>query len=430
MLRRLSFLKNQGDISRRLAKGFGANLLGKAGVAAVQLCLVPVLILSWGADGYGAWLMLTAVPTYILLTDFGMGNALAVDLTRALSRQDEAAARKALQSVWVFMCLISAIVLTVAVGAVLLWPGSAVVGAFPAMSYRIAIVLVVIESVAGLQQAVLRGVFHATHRYAMETFQQSLSIPVSGILVAIAALSGLGIIWAAASLVLVRSAMVVAYGVQLARLEPWSRLGWAAADRATFRRLMSPSLSALALSLSNALGVQGVLLTIGWTLGPAAAGLYGAARMLTRIPLQFSGLLVRASLPELTRSQEAGHAGLTRRLMRLNMRLTLATAVPAALALSVLGPGLLAWLSKGALIADHILFVLLGGAAAICAIWTTLAQPLVSLNRQGEFASFTMLCYALVALQPLVLGQTLVVAAGCALLAEVAVLLMVWRKSK
>ena len=429
MFHRISSFRSRGATARRLVKGFGANLLGKFWIAAVQLLLVPVLISAWGADGYGAWLMLTTIPLYILLTDFGMGNALAVELTRAITRKDEPMARRALQSVWVFMCLISGVVLMIALAAVLLWPTNPEVGPFPSSAYRIAIMLVVIEALAGLQQAVLRAVFHATHRFALETFQQSFSIPASGVLVAIAASSGQGVVIAAAASALVRIAMVVAYGWQLARLEPWSRLGWAAADRNTFRRLMSPSLSALTLSLSNALGVQGVLLTIGWTLGPAAAGIYGAARMLTRIPLQFSGLLVRASLPELTRSQEAGNTELTRRLVRLNMRLTLASALPVAFVLAIFGPYFLSLLSKGALVADHLLFVFLGAAAAICTIWTTLSQPLVALNRQGEFAYIAVLCYGLVALQPLVLHQNLSFAAGCALLAEVTILLVVFRRN-
>ena len=117
MFHRISSFRSRGATARRLVKGFGANLLGKFWIAAVQLLLVPVLISAWGADGYGAWLMLTTIPLYILLTDFGMGNALAVELTRAIPRKDEPMARRALQSVWVFMCLISGVVLMIALAA-------------------------------------------------------------------------------------------------------------------------------------------------------------------------------------------------------------------------------------------------------------------------------------------------------------------------
>jgi O-antigen/teichoic acid export membrane protein len=420
----------KGAVAQRLLKGAGSNLLGQICLATVQLVMVPVLISTWGAAGYGAWLMLTTIPTYILLSDFGMGNALVVELTRALSREDLVYARRVLQSAWLLMSALSVTILAVAIAALLLLPMGTKVGPFSAESYRWAILIVVIEALAGVQQAALRGVFYSTHRYATQSTVEGLSIFASGVLVALAALSGCGIVLAATATATVRIIIVLSYLIILRRQEPWSALGWSAADGPTLRRMMRPSLAAMMLTLSNALGVQGVLLAVGWALGPAAAGIYAAARMLTRIPLQFSGLLLRASLPELTRSQETSNHALTRRLVRLNIGLTLVGVIPGFVVLTGFGPNILRLISHGDLLGDRQLFAALSLAAGFAALWAALAQPLVALNRQHEFAYWSVLVYGLVFIQPLVLGRGLQFSAECALLGEIVVFLIVLRKTK
>ena len=59
----------------RLLRGVGANLLGKFWVVLSQTVTVPVMLTIWGAKGYGVWLMIWAVPSYVTLSDFGFGSA-------------------------------------------------------------------------------------------------------------------------------------------------------------------------------------------------------------------------------------------------------------------------------------------------------------------------------------------------------------------
>ena len=148
--------------------------------------------------------------------------------------------------------------------------------------------------------------------------------------------------------------------------------------------------------------IDGVVLTIGWVFGPAAAAVFATTRMLTRIPMQFSGLLTRASLPELTRSQVAGDHVLTARLMKLNMGLSLGVMIPAALALFLIGPTVISAISHGEMAQSRIAFGLLGLAAAFCAVWTTLGTRLIAVNRQSEFAFLALGLYLACALMPYV----------------------------
>lgn len=417
----------QSAVGRRLVGGFGANLLGKVWISAVQIALIPALSHSWGAEGYGLWLMLTTIPSYVALGDAGLGAALGVEMTRAMTRGEPGTARAALHSAWVALCAISLVVALLAVGAMALWamldprPG---VGPFAMADLRVAVVLMVLYALASLQTNLLRGGFQATRRYAQGTLLNDLVVPLEGAAVIGIALAGGGVMAAAAALLGLRLVWLGLFIGVLSRLEPQLRPGWQAASRAALAPLVRPSGAAFVLTGANALGIQGVIVTLGWALGPAAAALFGTARMLTRVPLQATALLTRAALPELTRAQEAGNAPLTTRLTRLNLSLTLALMLPATALLSGFGPGLLSGLSGGTLRAGWPLFAGLSVAALLAATWTALATPITAMNRHGSFAGALLGAYALVALVPLwsdLLGVVTVaaVAAEAAVLARV-----------
>ena len=65
----------------RVLRGVAANLYDKGVVALLQLLNIPVLTHYWGADGFGVWLMLTTIPTYVAVSDIGLGTAAGVELT-------------------------------------------------------------------------------------------------------------------------------------------------------------------------------------------------------------------------------------------------------------------------------------------------------------------------------------------------------------
>ena len=295
-------------VARRLLSGFGANLLGKIWVLLIQLISVPLLSASWGVDGFGLWLMITTIPSYLALSDFGLATAAGIDITRAVARHDHDTALRAFQTVWLFITTITCCVALLVMICLAIWIAFAPAADttwFDRSTIAGTVAFVTLGALLGAQMSILRVVYQATHKYALGTALNDIGTPLQGFAVIAVASTGGGLMAAAATGALVNAVMLVIYHRVLTRLEPWCQIGIRHADRSTLRRLMHPSLAAFALTAANSFGLQGVVLTIGWTLGPTAAAVFATARMISRIPLQFSGLLTRASLPELTRSSEA-----------------------------------------------------------------------------------------------------------------------------
>ena len=55
-------------------RGLGANGLALLVTLIIQVLSVPVFLYSVGVNAYAEWLILTAIPSYLSLTDLGFGG--------------------------------------------------------------------------------------------------------------------------------------------------------------------------------------------------------------------------------------------------------------------------------------------------------------------------------------------------------------------
>jgi O-antigen/teichoic acid export membrane protein len=102
------------EVGGRLVRGVAATALGPLVSALVQLGGVPILLHSWGAARYGDWLVLSAVPSYLALSDLGFGNASGSDMTLRVAAGDRAGALRTFQSSWILVTVFSVFCLVVA----------------------------------------------------------------------------------------------------------------------------------------------------------------------------------------------------------------------------------------------------------------------------------------------------------------------------
>src|SRR5258707_8547227 len=108
----------KSQIGRRVSRGLGATALGPLVTAIIQLGTVPLLLHAWGAAKYGDWLLLSAIPNYLNLSNMGFGDASASDMTVRVAAGDRRSALETFQSSWVLLTLVSAAALFLASGDV------------------------------------------------------------------------------------------------------------------------------------------------------------------------------------------------------------------------------------------------------------------------------------------------------------------------
>jgi O-antigen/teichoic acid export membrane protein len=419
----------------RVLAGVAVNALGRFWVLAIQLAAVPVLVKAWGADTYGVWLMLSAIPTYIALSDFGFGSAAAVEITRHVQAGDRPAALKSFQSVW--LLITSATVGLFAILAVLY--GLSVSGLAPFLqtsrpeiaSSGLAMAL---SAVLIGQLGLLHAAYRSTGHYALGTFLLEIQLPLEAAAIFTAAILGGGLLQAALAAVAVRALGLVVYIHVLRRVEPWIVVGAGRAQWIELRRLRRPAFASMGLSISQAVSIQGVLLALGVFVSPTTAAAFGTARTLVRAPLQLIGLVTGAIFPELAAAEARGDRMLSARLMAANLLAMPLVVVPASIGLIWLGPEGVRLLSHGELAVSREAFVWFSVMLALGGAWSVLAQPSLATNRHHRIASaYTVLCLAFAASPALPLSWPMVErTAAFACVAELGMLglcLAEWRKS-
>jgi len=373
------------SLPKRLALGIGANAIGKVWIILIQIVSIPVLIVHWGAGGYGTWLMLSAVPTYIALSDLGFSTAAGFAMTSRAAREEYDGARSSFQSVWVLLLLASATLIAVGLAGSVIWIMT------PYFEQRntevvIAACLLCLYALILLQTNLLYMAYKAANRYIEGTLLLDLLVPLEGGAVLSLAWVGAHYGACAAALVVVRSCGLAMYYTRLRRYAPWLKYGFAEASSGEIRALVKPAIAALSLPLSTALNIQGIIFAIGFALSPAAVAVFGPIRTISRVPLQVVSLLSRTTLPEITIAfSQTNHARLAR-LIAVNCLALIAVAVPSATVIALWGQAALDILSRGHVSAPPGLFDIMAIVVLFQMIWNTAATFLLALNMQHRFA--------------------------------------------
>lgn len=420
-------------VLRRIALGLGANAYTTVGTLVVQFLSVPLLVKVWGLSGYGSWLILSTVPTALMLIDAGLSGVAGNRMAALLGAGRRAEAVTAFSTAWLTITVAAGSVGMLAIAALLLVPGSL----FPTneavtvADARGAAVALAVYAVAIMQMEVGGQIgYRATGRYAEGAAINGTTQVVERVAVLLGALATGSLAVAAAVMAATRVVGMVVLVRRYRRRSPDLL-----PNRREFRRSELRSLAPLAggillLAVGMATSLQGPLLLLGLTVSQATVGLFGAVRTFTRFALQLMNAISAAMLAEFAIA--SGHDDSATRNEIFGLNLILGSALAGALLIGFLlfgRVGLDLWLpgQQGSSITP--LLLVLAAGTLVNGLWTMLANMLLAANRQFLYAPMLVLvALASVALAAWPANRgNLPGVAGALLLGEVVMLLHVVR---
>jgi O-antigen/teichoic acid export membrane protein len=417
----------------RLLRGLGATALGPMVTAAVQLATVPCLLHFWGVAKFGDWLILSAIPSYLGLSDLGFGDASGSDMTMRVASGDRQAAIETFQSSWLLLSLVSSAVAVVVATAVWHVPWHRWVKlATLSDVHASAVVLVLgIYVLVSQQCGILESGFRCDGKFATGNIGGTLiRVVETATGTAIGALTG-SLLGAAAAYLVSRVAGTVAYAMVLRKKNPWLSLGFSSATFSKIKELAAPAFGFIALPLANAINIQGFTLVIASILGSVAVTEFSTLRTLSRVNFQLMTIIAWALWPELSRAFGAGNLPLARALHRHACRAGLALSVMAASALCFFGPGLYSCWIRNAVRFDPETFHILLLVTFVNSLWFTSSVVPMSTNAHHRIT----LAYVGLSLLSLGLGRILLAWQGLSgtamalLLIEIPMTYLVFRTS-
>ena len=373
----------------RLKKGLSAQAYAQIVNVLIQLATVPLLITAWGVELYGAWLILTAIPVYLAMSDLGFANAAQNDMTMAVGRGDRAAELETFQSAWLLVLVVSLVVMLVLGGLVPLAPLSDWFD-LARLSEDSAVVLLWLlglHVLLSIQTSLIYAGFHCVGAYGQGQFLLASVRLLEFALLALAVVLGGGPVAAAGAWLAGRVAGTIGMRLVLRRANPDLAIGWSHARMATVKRLARPALASLAFPVGNALNLQGMVIIVGALLSPTAVAVFATLRAMTRFGIQLVGALNATVYPEISAAFGADNTERVRKLHNHACQAAAWVSATVAVALLLFGAWLVELWTAGAVHMQWDIFVLFVAILMVNGLWQASLMLVYATNRHMRFAA-------------------------------------------
>jgi O-antigen/teichoic acid export membrane protein len=332
----------QRGFLRRVSIGMSGQAFARIIQAAYTILLVPLLIRAWGVDGYGQWIALTALTSYMGLSNFGLVTTSANEMVIASGAGDSERARQTFQvsiNLTIFCVLPLIVLLVIGLSVSPLSRGLHLSQIDSAAATRI-----IACSGAALWFQTLRGLMvaalYATGSYGFAYYVQGAMklCELLGIALLVS-LDGGSQVSAAVMVALVAFAELLVIAVYARRAAPWARLNFRAFDRTWIASQARPAIGFMVSNLATqGLMTQGPRVVLGAVLGGPAVALYSIYATAMRFVDQLLLTLVMPLEVEIAHSSGRGDFKQIQRLIVLGTHISWALFLCVAAGLLLLGP--------------------------------------------------------------------------------------------
>src|SRR5712664_1487709 len=378
-----------GTVRGRLIRGFGATALGPIVTAIVQIVSVPIFLHFWGAKLYGEWLVISAIPIYLALSDIGFGSVAGNDMTMRVAAGDREGALETFQSTWVLIGVTSLLVEIAVLGAIWFlpltrWLNLSSVGL---AEVRLVLIILSVYAIFAVQAGLVMSGFRSDGNFALSTVMYSVVRLAEWIMATIAVALGAGPLRVAGALLVARILGTFVMGWLMVRKSPWLRFGFRHARFSSVQRLAPLAVAFMAFPVGSALSVQGMVVVVGIVLGPVAVATFSTMRTLTRLGFQIMETIKNSVWPELSAAYGAQNWNLARKLHRTACQASLWLSILAVVFLFIAGGRIVTVWSHGRIVMDVSAFRWLLLVVVANSFWNTSSVATMASNKHQRIAA-------------------------------------------
>jgi O-antigen/teichoic acid export membrane protein len=378
-----------GTVRGRLIRGLGATALGPVVAAIVQIVSVPLFLHFWGARLYGEWLIISAIPTYLALSDVGFGSVAANDMTMLVAAGDRDGALETYQSTRALISITSLVAGIALLGVIWLVPVTRWLNlsSISISESRITLSLLSVYALCSLQAGLFMAGFRCDGNYAFGMLVDNLIRLTEFVAAMFAVALSARPAAVAAMLLVARILGTSVMGWLMLSKSPWLRNGIRCVRAASLRRLALPAFAYMAFPAGNALSIQGMVVVIGLVLGPVAVTTFSAMRTLTRFALQIGATITLGVYPELSAAYGAQNWNLARKLHRMACQASLWLSLTAVGFLFIAGGRIMTVWSHGRIVMDVSAFRWLLLVIIANSFWNTSSVVTMASNKHQRIAA-------------------------------------------
>jgi O-antigen/teichoic acid export membrane protein len=376
------------SLKRRLIAGFGANTFSRLSTTLTQIVSVPVFLSHWGVHLYGEWILLNTIPSYLGLSDIGFGSVAGNEMTMLAAAQDFEQALVVFQSVWVLTTVITSLLGLVLLAAIWVLPVGTWLHmhAIVAFDARLIILLLGLAVLFGMQETLFQAAFRCVGKYPLGTMAKSVVVLAAFLSTMAGVALRLSPVQVAGLYAGTNAIGVVGLWILLRREVPWIRFGVRHAQWAAIRRLTGPALSFMSFPLVNALNLQGILVVIGYVMGPIPVVTFNTARTISRSVAQAMNLINNSVWPEMSAAFGQKAMDIARMLHRRACQVSLMLCASVTLVVALFGNHIWQVWTVGKVPTDPVLLNIMLLQMVVSAFWFTSSVVPLATNQHQRMA--------------------------------------------
>lgn len=378
---------------KRILEVFGVSALGQVINLVFRMISVPLFLNFWGRDLYGEWLIIQAIPSYMVISGTGLcnvaANAMSINNSKGLEKESSAI----FQSILIFISCIGVVFLFLSILIGLSFPIVKWLNIrhISSMDTGICIVLLALYTVCFMQGELLLGAFRASGIFAKGLLLNNVLILLENTVLLTAVIFSADILVAAITFVVVRAAGTAFLFLNLIKRAKWIKLGWREARFQVIKTNIIPAVSYIGINISNALSVQGIISIIGVRLGGAAVVEFSVIRTIINLIKQFNSLIYYSVWPELSTALAVDNRLLARKVHRYSCQITLTFTLLNIILLMFLGESVIRLWTSGRVDVDFALFIMMLLAMLPNTLYVTSSYVQVSINKLEGIAVLCLL---------------------------------------
>lgn len=376
------------SLRHRLVKGLMAQSMGQATSLLIQLIQIPLFLTFWGKSLMGEWLLLSAVPAYLQISDLSFGTAAANEMTMLESANRRPEVQRIYHSTFLFVLGTCAVIALVSFPAIFLLPIDRIFGLtlLSLANARLALLLMVVWVILTQFTGIYFAAYRCSGHFAAGTMVNNLLRVGEFVATAVVLVMHGGVVAVAAAMLGVRVVGVLLQDLHVRKLVPWLKAGIKDADRTAIKTMLVPALTFNAFPIGQAMNLQGVLFVVGRLFGAEAVTAFTIVRTLARTAYQLATIVSNVAWDELSRAFGAQDFELAARLHRRACQVGLWVACFAALGLATVGPWIHGAWTRHRVQLDYGLLLWLLGVSVLYSLWSISYVVPVSFNRHSKLA--------------------------------------------
>lgn len=379
----------------RLKRGLGAHGFLQLSLLMIRVFEIPLFIHFWGAQRYGEWLMLTAIPTALSLSDAGFTKTANREMAIRISQDDSTGAQSIFQTTSLFIFLLAILISTIAASTLSLISITEILNLHEviATDASITILILLVQVLITLQCTLLYGCFASTGKYATGTILLAVYFSLTFLSLITTIIFQNSFVIAACGSLIGASVGYLIMRITLKIIDTQYSYGLKKFSLEKLKILINPSLANLSFPISEFINLQGLRLLVGIVLGPTSVVIFSATRTLCRIALQPVLSISRTLEPELSMAFGKRDSVKTHSLVTKGTQLSFWMSIALAVLLIPIASFLFNIWTTGNIHLDWTLFLPILAASILSSLWSVPVTYLCAINKHIKISIEFLLAY-------------------------------------